>query len=142
MALGRPDCIVQVRDNRTYADAISGEPADNRFLAIEAADGSRPHLRLDQPLAITGDHDTASVTLSGLLVEGLMTVGRTGSPADARAGFAVLRDLADRLDLTVRSMGMSGDLEVAVEEGSTMVRVGSALFGPRPSVPGTSAGPR
>ena len=84
----------------------------------------------------------AQLSDTGLLVEGLMTVGRTGSPAAARSGFAVLRGLADRLDLTVRSMGMSGDLEVAVEEGSTMVRVGSALFGPRPSVPGTSAGPR
>ena len=88
------------------------------------------------------EESVARCAEQGLRVEGLMTVGRTGSPADARSGFAVLRGLADRLDLTVRSMGMSGDLEVAVEEGSTMVRVGSALFGPRPSVPGTSAGPR
>jgi uncharacterized pyridoxal phosphate-containing UPF0001 family protein len=39
-------------------------------------------------------------------------------------------------------MGMSGDLEAAVAEGSTLVRVGAALFGPRPSVPGTTATPR
>jgi hypothetical protein len=71
-----------------------------------------------------------------------MTVGRTGDPADARAGFAVLRRLADDLDLPVRSMGMSGDLEAAVAEGSTLVRVGAALFGPRPSVPGPAAGAR
>ncbi|WP_421119821.1 YggS family pyridoxal phosphate-dependent enzyme [Aquihabitans daechungensis] len=76
----------------------------------------------------------------GLDVQGLMTVGRTGSPADARAGFALLRRLADDLDLSVRSMGMSGDLEAAVAEGATLVRVGSALFGPRPSVPGPSVG--
>ena len=78
----------------------------------------------------------------GLDVRGLMTVGRTGSAEEARSGFVVLRRLADDLDLPLRSMGMSGDLEVAVAEGSTMVRVGSALFGPRPSVPGPTAGPR
>jgi hypothetical protein len=41
-------------------------------------------------------------------------------------------ELADRLGLRERSMGMSGDLEVAVAEGATMVRLGTALFGPRP----------
>jgi len=82
----------------------------------------------------------AALVDEGLDVQGLMTVGRTGSPADARSGFALLRRLADDLHLPVRSMGMSGDLEAAVAEGATMVRVGSALFGPRPSVPGRSAG--
>ncbi len=78
----------------------------------------------------------------GLKVHGLMTVGRTGTPAEARAGFTELARLADHLDLPVRSMGMSGDLDVAVAEGSTLVRVGAALFGPRPSVPGGAPGPR
>jgi len=78
----------------------------------------------------------------GLDVRGLMTVGRTGPPDEARAGFARLRTLADDLELPVRSMGMSSDLEAAVAEGSTMVRVGSALFGPRPSVPGRVPRPR
>jgi PLP dependent protein len=68
----------------------------------------------------------------GLDVRGLMAVGRTGSPADARPGFAWLRAACDRLGLPVCSMGMTDDLEVAVAEGSTMVRVGSALFGMRP----------
>lgn len=71
----------------------------------------------------------------GLAVRGLMTVGRTGPPADARAGFEDLARLADRLDLQERSMGMSADLEVAVQAGSTMIRVGGALFGPRPARP-------
>jgi uncharacterized pyridoxal phosphate-containing UPF0001 family protein len=62
-------------------------------------------------------------------------VGRTGDPADARAGFAALRRLADDLGLVTRSMGMSGDLEAAVAEGSTMVRVGTSLFGARRPVP-------
>jgi pyridoxal phosphate enzyme (YggS family) len=69
---------------------------------------------------------------SGLDVLGLMTVGRAGSPADTRRGFKLLRRLADDLGLVECSMGMSDDLEVAVEEGSTMIRVGRALFGERP----------
>jgi pyridoxal phosphate enzyme (YggS family) len=68
-----------------------------------------------------------------VVVEGLMAVGRTGPPASARPGFRLLRTLVDDLGLATCSMGMTDDLEVAVEEGSTMVRVGSALFGPRPS---------
>ncbi len=68
----------------------------------------------------------------GLDVQGLMGVGPLGAPEDAREGFRLLVGLADELDLPVRSIGMSADLEVAVEEGSTMVRVGRDLFGPRP----------
>ena len=64
---------------------------------------------------------------------GLMTIGpTTGGPQAARPGFRAVRALVDRLGLTVCSMGMTDDLEVAVDEGSTQVRVGSALFGPRP----------
>jgi pyridoxal phosphate enzyme (YggS family) len=70
---------------------------------------------------------------AGLVVDGLMTVGPTGQPAAAaRPAFELVRSLVDDHGLSVCSMGMSGDLEVAVESGSTEVRVGSALFGPRP----------
>ena len=68
-----------------------------------------------------------------LIVRGLMTVGPTGSDVDAaRPGFRQVRALVDRLGLDECSMGMSADLDVAVEEGSTQVRVGTALFGARP----------
>ena len=73
----------------------------------------------------------------GLDVRGLMAVGPAGPPELARPGFATVRALADRLGLVERSMGMTDDLEVAVEEGSTMVRVGRALFGARPVAPET-----
>ena len=43
--------------------------------------------------------------------------------------------MADKHGLRERSMGMSGDFEVAIEEGATMVRVGTAIFGPRPARP-------
>ena len=68
----------------------------------------------------------------GLQVEGLMGVGMPGEPEDARAGFRLLSQVADELGLRERSMGMSADLDVAVDEGATIVRVGSALVGPRP----------
>jgi pyridoxal phosphate enzyme (YggS family) len=71
---------------------------------------------------------------SGLSVLGLMGIGPLGAPEAARPGFRRLRALADDLGLAVRSMGMSSDLEIAVEEGATMIRVGTDLFGPRPPV--------
>jgi hypothetical protein len=71
---------------------------------------------------------------------GLMTVGAPVATAEqARPGFARLRAIRDGLarrfgiQLPELSMGMSGDYEVAVEEGATMVRVGTALFGARSS---------
>ncbi len=71
----------------------------------------------------------------GLDVRGLMGVAPAGPAADSRPGFDRLVALADALDLPVRSIGMSGDLEMAVQAGSTMVRVGTSLFGPRPARP-------
>lgn len=68
----------------------------------------------------------------GLRVLGLMAVGPHGPAEAARPGFRLLSSLADDLGLNERSMGMTDDLEVAVQEGATMVRLGRALFGPRP----------
>jgi pyridoxal phosphate enzyme (YggS family) len=65
-------------------------------------------------------------------VTGLMAIPpETERPEDARPWFRRLRELAERQGLRQLSMGMSGDFEVAIEEGSTMVRVGTAIFGPR-----------
>ena len=99
----------------------SGEPAKFGFEAAELEAASA---------------DWAS--LPGLEVRGLMTLGPVPeSGRDPRPCFAALRALRDRLqDRLSRpfpelSMGMSGDFECGVEEGSTLIRVGSALFGPR-----------
>jgi hypothetical protein len=70
----------------------------------------------------------------GLAVDGLMAVAPP-EPEAARAAFASVRRLADDLSLAERSMGMTEDLEAAVAEGSTMVRIGRALFGARPGGP-------
>lgn len=69
----------------------------------------------------------------GMAVHGLMTVGAAGDQGATAEAFAIVRDLADDHELPVRSMGMSGDLELAVRAGSTMLRIGSDLFGPRSS---------
>lgn len=80
------------------------------------------------------DHVAA---LEGLRLRGLMTIPPLGRTADdARPWFRRLRELCDRIrhnhpDMVDLSMGMSLDYEAAVEEGATMVRIGTALFGPR-----------
>ena len=71
----------------------------------------------------------------GLDVRGLMALGPGGPPELARPGFRQVTALAERLGLAERSMGMTEDLGIAVEEGSTMVRVGRGLFGARPAAP-------
>ncbi len=81
----------------------------------------------------------AQVRLANLAIRGYMTVPPfTDDPEGARASFRQLRQLRDHLSarsglaLTELSMGMSHDFEVAIEEGSTCVRVGTAIFGARP----------
>ncbi len=72
---------------------------------------------------------------------GLMLIPPQGTPEQTRPHFAALRTLRDRLAATPRpgvqldelSMGMSSDFNVAIEEGATLVRIGTAIFGPRPS---------
>jgi len=78
--------------------------------------------------------------LEGIRLKGLMTVGPlVERPEQARGAFVLLRELGQRVsslgvlstDKCALSMGMSGDFEIAIEEGSTMVRVGTAIFGER-----------
>jgi pyridoxal phosphate enzyme (YggS family) len=70
--------------------------------------------------------------LAHVRVRGLMTIPpEVERPDESRPWFRRLRELAERHGLRELSMGMSGDFEVAVEEGATMVRVGTAIFGPR-----------
>jgi hypothetical protein len=94
---------------------LSGEPAKagaaaGDVTALVEAIQACPHLRL----------------------LGLMTMPPWSDDAEAsRPYFARLRELAARNGLPQLSMGMSHDLEVAIEEGATMLRVGTALFGPR-----------
>jgi PLP dependent protein len=96
--------------------AKSGVSRDEAAALLELA-ASKPHLR----------------------VEGFMTIAPlSDDPAVARRTFAALREIRDRLatpafPLRELSMGMTGDLAEAIAEGSTMIRVGTALFGSRPA---------
>jgi pyridoxal phosphate enzyme (YggS family) len=85
-----------------------------------------------------GDLVPRIARLPGLDVRGLMTVAPLGAPP--RPAFRALAGLRSELAggglrLPHLSMGMSGDYEIAVEEGATLVRIGTALFGPRAAPP-------
>jgi len=68
----------------------------------------------------------------GLYVEGLMAVGPTSVREDeTREAFRRVDELASEHGLQIRNYGMSGDLNIAIEQGSTMVRLGSAILGNR-----------
>ena len=81
-----------------------------------------------------------SIALTNINVQGLMTLGpNTNNETEIERSFSCLRQTKEKLNkqlpkeqqLTELSMGMSGDYEIAIRQGSTMVRLGSALFGSR-----------
>ena len=87
--------------------------------------------------------------LEGVKISGLMTIPPFDrNPENSRPYYARLRKLRNtcsnlnipQINLDELSMGMSNDYEVAIEEGATLVRVGTGLFGPRPSIGGQTAG--
>lgn len=95
---------------------VASEPSKSGF-APEAVAAALEHL----------------AALAHVKVRGLMAIPPIVERAEeSRAAFRTLRALRDRHGLSELSMGMSADYEVAVEEGATMVRVGTAIFGPRP----------
>ncbi len=114
---------------RLAREIAKRQPGARVFIQIDTSSepgkGGCPVDQLDDLVAIVGD--------AGLDLRGLMTVGPTeGGPEAARSGFRLVRAAVDRLGLAECSMGMTADLEVAVQEGSTEIRVGTALFGSRP----------
>lgn len=104
-------------------------PAARLLVQVDLLAGAIPErggVPLDQVEKLVEQLDA-----EGLAVEGLMAVGPP-PPIDPEPGFRQVVDMAQRLALPQVSIGMSGDLEAAVRAGSTMVRIGTALFGPRP----------
>jgi pyridoxal phosphate enzyme (YggS family) len=121
--------VWQTVDRLAAVEALGrrASPGATAFVQVNVADepqqgGCAPS---DAPAIVDAAVD------AGLDVVGLMAIGRAGGASAAQPGFRLLRRLVDDLGLAECSMGMSGDLEAAVHEGSTMVRVGTALFGPR-----------
>ena len=101
----RPDCYIQVNTGE--------EPQKAGVLPAD----------IDGFIALCRDE-------LGLPVRGLMCIPPVGEPPAPH--FALLAEIAERHDLPVLSMGMSGDYEIAIAIGATHVRVGTAIFGERP----------
>jgi pyridoxal phosphate enzyme (YggS family) len=130
--LGRIDRIAhdEGRSPRVLLQVnVSGEPTKSGFEVNWFADQA---VHRDELVARLAEIATARVV-------GLMTIAPEGaSPTAQHAVFATLRRLRDGLQETIGralpelSMGMTADAEAAVAEGATLVRIGTALFGPRP----------
>jgi PLP dependent protein len=119
----------------------------DRLAVGEAISRRQPGARVFVQVDVTGEpgkhgcspsdlpHLVAGLRGMDLDVRGLMAIGPAGEPELARPGFRQLAMLAGELGVAESSMGMSGDLEVGVSEGASVVRIGRALFGPRPGSP-------
>ena len=134
--VGRVDLIHSV-DSAALARLI-GERAHAegtvQDLLLQVNTSREPGKHGVSPDAVSAEAEAVAAA-SGVRLLGLMTIARMGDPQGARASFRLLRELKDALGIPGAielSMGMSDDFEEAVEEGSTIVRVGSAIFGPRP----------
>jgi pyridoxal phosphate enzyme (YggS family) len=121
----------------TLLDRAAGEQNRRLALLLQINTGQDPNKFGAEPADAPRLLETA-LTLPHLQVDGLMAIAPlSDDPKVAQRTFASLRELRDRLTiqfgvpLPELSMGMTGDLALAVAEGSTLVRVGTALFGPR-----------
>jgi pyridoxal phosphate enzyme (YggS family) len=104
------------------------QPGAQVFVEVNVAGmAGRPGCRVEETEQLV-----EQVVELGIDVRGLMTVAPAAEPARARKVFRRLAELARLLGLKELSMGMSDDFETAIEEGATTVRLGRALFGPRP----------
>lgn len=119
--------------------AASGDAGETLklLLQVNVAQDPAKHGLLPQAL-YPAVEELLRQQLPGVQLRGLMTIGYQGADDyQARASFAALRDLLEGCrqrfgdSFSELSMGMSGDFETAIEEGATMVRVGTALFGGR-----------
>jgi PLP dependent protein len=117
-------------DTAAGADALAKRrPGAAVLVEVRLADGGQRRGVAPHDVAALVGHAADA----GLDVKGLMAVGSPrASREEVRASFGGVAALASSLGLGQLSMGMSADYELAVAEGATMVRLGTALFGPRP----------
>ncbi|MBI4161952.1 MAG: YggS family pyridoxal phosphate-dependent enzyme [Acidobacteria bacterium] len=136
-------------DRTALAEALSaaagGEPLP---VLVQVNTGREPQKGGVAPEGLAGLLREIAA-LPGIRVEGLMAIPPlTADPEASRPHFRALRALAEEVarlaiqgvSLRDLSMGMSADYEVAVEEGATLVRIGTAIFGPRPGDGGGEGG--
>ncbi len=119
---------------QTLARAVEGEAIAGRapgaLVFVEVDTSGLPGRNGCPPAGVPGL--VGALRQMDLDVGGLMVVAPPGPPEATRAAFRTTARLAADLGLAEVSMGMTQDLEMALEEGTTMLRVGRALFGPRP----------
>ena len=139
---------IQTNKVRTIAPYVALWHGVDRASAGREIARRAPGSRVLVQVNVTGEATKAGCTVEalpelletlrgdGLDVRGLMTIAPLGDREGARRAFGKVREMADFHALEEVSMGMSDDFDVAVEEGATMVRVGTALFGPRPGAAG------
>ena len=134
--------IVETVDNfplaKELAKAASNQNRISQRLLVEvnlSGDPARAGVVPDEALQFC----EALVQIPGLVLEGLMGIAAYDAEAgETRSAFRLLRSLWEQLpgeNRRILSMGMSGDFEAAIEEGATLIRIGTALFGARPSRP-------
>lgn len=122
--------LVQSLDSVRLAEAIAARGRTAVLLEVNVAREARKHGVAPEEAVAVAEQVAALLELRGLMAIG-------PAAGDPRPAFAELRGLRDRIEqrlgrsVPVLSMGMSDDLEAAVAEGSSMVRIGRALFGPR-----------
>ena len=118
----------------------AGKILDILFQVNAGEEETKSGLDVHKAESFLADLEKRAGNFPHLRFRGLMTIGKnTGVAEDSRECFAFLRTLRDKFlarggafaHFDQLSMGMTGDLEVAIEEGSTMIRVGTALFGER-----------
>lgn len=134
--------------NKLSASATLSQRTLNVLLQINIANDPDKH-GLPAASIYPFVEDLLQAGLAGIRLRGLMTIGRRNDSLDqTRSNFSALRKLAEacaeRFDahhFSELSMGMSNDFEIAIAEGATMIRVGSSIFGKRPTTaPGYSSG--
>lgn len=125
---GRVDLYESVDRERLVIEVARRDPGAAVLIQVNStAEPNKGGCRPDEARSLI---DLA--TSEGLRVRGLMTVGPTSQDAaDTATAFRLVRRLVDDCGLEICSMGMTHDLEIAAAEGSTQLRIGTALFGQR-----------
>ena len=132
----RLGCVVQTLDSQRLCDALAqrAAAANKRIQVFLQVNISAEPQKAGVAIAELPQLAAAVRGSGALELRGLMAIPRDTEDLDeTRTAFRRLRELAGELNVPELSMGMSDDLELAIEEGATLVRVGTALFGPRPA---------
>ncbi len=127
----RPFTLIHSLDSKRLADALqaAGERHDHRFAVLVEVNVAGEASKHGVAPEVAEELVRYARTLDQIEVRGLMTMAPLlPKPEHTRPYFRALRQLRDKLGVVELSMGMSGDFEIAIEEGATLVRIGTALF--------------